>query len=244
MVVDLTGYFLGAPVPAGEAPAPNAPGRPRVLMVGDSTLAAVPLFSASQRAFIGFDAYVDADNCRRLVRPSCKSPVTGRIPNTILEAVLEAPGTFDIVVVRAGYNDWDASFPSYFDSVVRAARAKGAHTVLWMSYTAEWSPYPNALRAYREHNADLARLTALPQYSDVLIADLDAYMRDAPESWTWDGAHLTEYGTWLITDYISRWVAAVDHRPCPTPWGPGGVTYDPCPKPEVVGPVPDVLALY
>lgn len=244
VVVDVTGYFLGDPVPATLPPAPNAPARSRVLMVGDSTLASVPLYAESQRAFIGFDAHVDADNCRRLVRPSCRSPVTGRIPDTILEAVVAAPGTFDVVVVRAGYNDWNSDFPGEFDAVVRAARAKGAHTILWMSYTAAWSPSQNALRAYRENNVDLFRLVTLPQYADVVLADLDAYTRTAPESWTWDGAHLTEYGTWLITDYIARLVAAIEHRPCPRPWGPGGPVYDPCPMPETVGAVPDVMSLY
>lgn len=244
VVVDVTGRFTGTPVAATRPAAPNAPDRARVLMLGDSTLATLPLYSASQRAFIGFDAVIDADNCRRLVRPSCRSNVTGRIPNTILEALVGAPGTYDMVIVRAGYNDWNSDFPAEFDAVVRAARAKGAHTIIWMSYTAEWAPSPNALRAYRENNADLFRLVTLPQYADVLVADLDAYTRTAPDSWTYDGAHLTEYGTWLVTDYIARFVAAVDHRPCPKPWGPGGITYAPCPKPELIGAVPNVTGLY
>ena len=177
--------------------------------------------------------------------PTCWS-APGREPEraTVLEAVVGAPGTFDIVVVRAGYNDWNSDFPGEFDAVVNAARAKGAHTILWMSYTSEWSPSQNALRAYRENNADLFRLVTLPQYADVVLADLDAYTRTALPSWTWDGAHLTEYGTWLVTDYIARFVAAIEHRPCPMPWGPGGPTFDPCPKPEAVGAVPGVMALY
>ena len=158
--------------------------------------------------------------------------------------MIGAPGTYDMVVVRAGYNDWNSDFPSEFDAVVQAARAKGAHTIIWTSYTAEWAESPNALRAYQENNADLFRLVTLPQYADVVVADLDAYTRTALPSWTWDGAHLTEYGTWLITDYIARFVAAIEHRPCPKPWGPGGAVLHPCPKPEVIGAVPDVMSLY
>jgi hypothetical protein len=244
VVVDVTGRFTGSAVAATEARAPNAAPRSRVLMVGDSTLSTLPLYTDSQRAFIGFDPVIDADNCRRLVRPSCLSNVTGRIPNTILEAITGAPGTYDMVVVRAGYNDWNSDFPAEFDAVVRASRAKGAHTIIWMSYTAAWSKSPNALRAYQENNADLFRLVTLPQYADVILADLDAYTRTALPSWTYDGAHLTEYGTWLVTDYIARFVAAMEHRPCPKPWGPGGATYSPCPKPEAIGAVPDVRALY
>ena len=62
--------------------------------------------------------------------------------------------------------------------------------------------------------------------------------------WTWDGSHLTETGSWLTADYVSRWMAAIEHRPCPRPWGPGGPTFDPCPNPDSVGLVPNVRALY
>jgi hypothetical protein len=244
VVVDVTGMFVGSPVAASSPALPNAPALSRVLMVGDSTLATLSLYTDALRAFVGFAPVVDTDNCRRLVRRGCLSPVTGRIPNTIFEAVIGAPGTYDMVVVRAGYNDWNSDFPSEFDAVVQAARSKGAHTIIWMSYTAEWAESPNALRAYHENNADLFRLVTLPQYTDVVLADLDAYTRTALPSWTWDGAHLTEYGTWLITDYIARFVAAIEHRPCPQPWGPGGAVLTPCPKPEVIGAVPDVMSLY
>lgn len=244
IVVDVTGRFTGDAVDASGERAANPTPRSRVLMVGDSTLATLPLYADSQRAFIGFDPVIDADNCRRLVRPSCLSNVTNRVPNTIFEAITGAPGTYDMVVVRAGYNDWNSDFPAEFDAVVRASRAKGAHTIIWMSYTAAWSKSTNALRAYQENNADLFRLVTLPQYADVILADLDAYTRTALPSWTYDGAHLTEYGTWLVTDYIGRFVAAMEHRPCPKPWGPGGAAYDPCPKPEAIGAVPDVRSLY
>lgn len=244
VIVDVTGRFTGTAAAATEPPAANAPGRSRVLMVGDSTLAAVPLYWRSQSAFIGFDGIVDAASCRRLMRPSCLSNVTGIIPNTAVEAILGTPGTIDILVVKAGYNDWFSDFPTEFDAVVRAGRAKGAHTIIWMNFTEEGVNRPRARQAYLENNIDLNWLVTLPQYSDVLLADWRAYVRSAPANWTYDGTHLTEFGSWLATDYISRWVAAVEHRPCPAPWGPGGPVFDPCPKPELIGAVPDVLSLY
>jgi hypothetical protein len=244
VIVDVTGRFTGTGVTATEPPAANAPGRSRVFMVGDSTLAAVPLYWRSQSAFIGFDGIVDAASCRRLSRPSCLSNVTGIIPNTAVEAILGTPGTIDILVVKAGYNDWFSDFPAEFDAVVRAGRAKGAHTIVWMNFTEEGVNRPRARQAYLENNIDLHWLVTLPQYSDVLLADWRAYVRSAPANWTYDGTHLTEFGSWLATDYISRWIAAVEHRPCPAPWGPGGPVFTPCPKPELIGAVPDVLSLY
>lgn len=242
IVVDVTGMFLGTPVAATEPVPPNAPGQSRVLAIGDSTLAAVPLYSDSLRGLVGFEGIVDAKSCRRLMRPSCLSAVTHVIPNTAVEAILEVPGEIDVLVIKTGYNDWNSDFPTEFDAVVRAGRAKGAHTILWMSYT-EKVHSPSGRRAYQENNVDLFRLVTLPQYSDVLLADWRAYT-DSISDWTWDGSHLTETGAWLTTDYISRWVAAIEHRPCPRSWGPGGPDFDPCPVPDSVGPVPGVRALY
>ena len=244
LVVDVTGMFTGNPVTGTAAePAPAHPPHSRVLLVGDSTLAAVSqLYPQSKRAFIGFDGIVDAASCRRLMRPSCLSAVTRVVPNTAVEAILGTPGTIDVLVVKTGYNDWNSDFPAEFDAVVRAGRAKGAHQILWLSYT-ESQTSPKSRQAYQENNVDLYHLVTLPQYSDVILADWRAYTAGI-SYWTWDGSHLTEAGSWLQTDFVSRWIAALEHRPCPAPWGPGGVVYNPCPPPESIGPVPDVAALY
>ena len=242
LLVDVTGWFTGAPVPAIEPPPPNQPQGSRVLLVGDSTLASLDVFTESVAAFVGFDAVVDAAPCRRLLRRSCLSDTTGLVPNTAVEAILSASGTFDVVVVKAGYNDWFSDFPAEFDAVVQAARAKGAHTVLWLTYNEDVSR-SNARRAYEENNADLRWLVTRPQYADVLLADWLRYSRPRPD-WFADGTHLGRGGTWSLADYVSRWIAAIEHRPCPRPWSIGWPVPDPCPQPELVGPVPDARSLY
>jgi hypothetical protein len=242
LLVDVSGWFTGTPLPATNPPLPNAPSRARVLLVGDSTLASLDVFTETRAALVGFDAVVDAAPCRRLLRPSCLSDTTGLIPNTGVEAIFAAPGSFDIVVVKAGYNDWFSDFPAEFDAVVRAARAKGAHTILWLSYNEDVAR-PNARRAYEENNADLRRLVTLPRYRDVLLADWLRYSTPRPD-WFADGTHLGRDGTWSLADYVSRWIAAIEHRPCPRPWAPGQASPAPCPPPELVGPVVAAAALY
>ena len=122
VVVDVTGMFTGSPCAATLPPPPNAPAYSRVLLVGDSTLAAVSLlYPHSQAAFIGFEGIVDAASCRRLLRPSCKSAVTHLVPNTAVEAILGTPGRIDVLVVKTGYNDWNSNFPAEFDAVVAPA---------------------------------------------------------------------------------------------------------------------------
>jgi hypothetical protein len=242
LAIDVTGAFTGSRVSSTQPAASNAPGTSRVLLVGDSTLAGLNLHSDSQRGLVGFDAIVDAASCRRLVRTSCLSAVTNVVPNTAVEAIDGTPGTIDIAVIKTGYNDWNSNFPAEFDAVVNAARAKGAHTIVWLSYAEEVAS-PRGRQAYIENNVDLFQLVTLPQYGDVLLADWRAYTAGFRE-WTWDGSHLTAYGAWLTTDYVSRWVAAIEHKPCPRPWGPGGAVYDPCPVPDTIGAVPNVTALY
>src|SRR5690606_1531501 len=242
LLVDVSGWFTGAPVPATEPVPSNQPDRARVLLVGDSTLASLDVYTQSAAALAGFDAVVDAAPCRRLLRPSCLSDTTGSVPNTAVEAIQGAAGAFDVVVVKVGYNDWFSDFPTEFDAVVQAARSKGAHTILWLTYNEDVSR-PNARRAYEENNADLRRLVTRPQYTDVLLADWLRYSRPRPD-WFADGTHLGSDGTWSLADYVSRWIAAIEHRPCPRPWAPGLATPDPCLAPEVLGPVPDAHSLY
>jgi hypothetical protein len=242
LIVDLTGWFTGTPVPSVLPPPTNSPPRSRVLLVGDSTLAGMEVYRGSHATLLGFDGIVDAASCRRLVRPSCRSNTTGLIPNTAVEAILGTPGRLDVVVVKAGYNDWFSDFPSEFAAVVDAARAKGAHTILWMTYN-EDVRRENARRAYRENNADLAWLVPLPRYDDVVLADWLSYSRPRPD-WFHDGTHTTEAGSYAIGDYVARWIAALEHRPCPRPWVLGQPAPDPCPAPETIGPVPDTVSLY
>lgn len=243
LLVDLTGWFTGTPVAATTPKAPNQPPPPsRVLLVGDSTLSALIYLPQTASALIGFEAIYDRGNCRRLVRRSCVSPTTGVRPTNAVEAILATPGTVDIVYIKVGYNDWFTHFPTEFDAVVQAARAKGAHTVLWQTYnTAVYRP--TEYLAYTEKNASLRAIVGLPQYGDVHLADWAAYS-DPRRDWFWDGIHTTTAGSWAQPDYISRWIAHLERRPCPRPWALGQPTPDPCPKPESVGAVPDPVSLY
>ncbi|MDW3215774.1 MAG: hypothetical protein R8G01_17375 [Ilumatobacteraceae bacterium] len=241
LVVDLAGWFAGASVAATTPPPPNTPTRSRVMLVGDSTLAGIDVYTDSWAALRGFDSVIDAESCRRLLRPSCFSNVTYRTPNTAVEAILGTPGTLDIVVVKAGYNDWFSDFPREFDAVVDGARAKGAHTIVWFTQN-ETVRRDTARRAYQENNVDLRRLTTLPQYTDVVLADWFEYS-DGRQDWFHDGTHVTRAGAYAITDYVARWIAALEHRPCPRPWTVGAPIPDPCPAPDLIGPVPDPIGV-
>jgi hypothetical protein len=242
LVVDAAGWFTGSPVTVTRPAAPNEPSRSRAVIVGDSSLAVLVEYPPANRGFVGFDIVLDAAACRRLLRPSCLSDFTGMIPNTAVEAIASTPGTLDVVIVKTGFNDWFNDFPAAFDAVVQTSRAKGAHTILWLTYN-ETSRSVRGRAAYHENNVHLRRLGGLPQYADVLVADWQTYADGRPD-WFWDGIHLTPDGAWALTDYVSRWMAAIEHRPCPRPWTLGAPIPDPCPVPEQLGPVPMPRSLY
>lgn len=217
---------------------------PRVLVVGDSTLLAVQKYAAFD-AFRGFDAVYEAASCRTLGVPSCGDPP--RPPNG-LETIKSSDGVFDDVVIMAGYDEWWTTFPKSFEEVVAAARAKGAHRIIWLTYregvTYRLPDERGANEAYIKNNATIRAMAASGFYPDLVVADWNRYTTNVP---TWlgvDGIHLNRTGAYGVADYISRVVAYTSGRPCPLPREVGGTVERPCANPDETGPPSDVVALY
>jgi len=244
LLVDLNGYFVGAPAPATLPVPPNIPVPRRVLMVGDSTLAVIRNMPQTHELFVGFDAVVDAEGCRRLVWPSCWSDTDFRVPNTIQEAILATPGVLDVVVVMAGYNDWNDPFGTFVDTIMQTARSKGARQVVWLTYSVGAPPEssPAAIAAYAQNTRDL--WASASRHPDLIVADWRTYNSRSIGWMAPDGVHLDPLGGFGLADYVSRWVAHLDRRPCPAPVVPGGILQNPCPSPNSAFRVPDIAGLY
>ncbi len=72
---EVAGYLNPAQLPPG-----SPTGRPRVLIVGDSTLAAMEWEPAAQSTLEGLNFKLDAKSCRTISIPSCRGrndPFTG-----------------------------------------------------------------------------------------------------------------------------------------------------------------------
>jgi len=229
---------------AAAPPASDAPTRPRVLLIGDSTLLAIDHYDA-YRALQGFDYVFDAKSCRTLGIPSCgKRP----LPPNAVEAIDKSDGSFDDVVIMAGYDEWWTSFPRSFDKVVEAARAKGARRIIWLTYR-EGVPYKlltgeRADEAFIRNNQTLRDKVASGAFPDVVLAQ---WYPHAPAHIGWlteDGIHLTVKGALGVADYISRWVAHVEGLPCPMPVTPGGTIEPVCSNPDPQPPIADLMTLY
>jgi hypothetical protein len=246
LVVDLTGWFTGTPMPAVAPPRPNVRPPSRTLLIGDSTLAAVRWYGTA--APLAAQPYrLDAESCRRLAAPSCRGR-EGYRPTNAVTAINDAPGWWDVVVIMAGYDDWWIGFPDAFHEVVDAAKAKGARTIVWLTFR-EGVPYVSpggdpADEAYVINNAALVTLADDDAFPPVVLADWKSYTAARPSWVEGDGVHLTATGAYGVADYLARTVAHLDGRACPAPWTPGGPTDAPCPDPDVHGPPADVRALY
>jgi hypothetical protein len=244
LIVDMTGWFTGTPVAATEQPLPNEPVEPRVLLVGDSTLAALDVVTASQRALQGMVPVLEAAPCRRLVRPSCKSAFTGQVPDTAVQAIGRTAGSIDVVVVKAGYNEGTSGFQQSAELVLGAARAHGARVVVWLTYSEGTG---SQLRTYTVNNAVLTSLRDGGAWPELVIADWRTYASSSRGWYAGDRVHLQGLGAWATADYVARWVASALHRPCPQPWAPGADPERRCTSPDDtasrLGP-PDLRGLY
>ena len=245
LVVDLTGIFTGSPVAATLPARPNVMPIDRVLMVGDSTLGALDVVTRTREAFVGFHWSLDTANCRRVADQGCTSDYTKVAPSTVVDAIATAPGAFDVVVVKAGYNNPLNPFVPGVDAVIAAARAKGARTVIWFTFSDSDTAYIGLLE---QQNATLQALAGSPAYPELVAADWHDYSLGQTSWFVADRRHLTVPGAWATADYIARHVAHLGRRPCPKPWAPGGALELVCPDPDdaavAAGGPPDLRRLY
>lgn len=219
----------------------------RAVVIGDSAIAALRWVPNASNAVLGFDHVLDLESCRRLFDISCFGREGRQPPTTYL--ALDAYGdNFHTVIVATGYNDSEASFERSFRAVVGRARAHGYDRIVWYTLRSDVDYVsPDSLgfhQTFAANNATLARLLATGTFPDVVVADWNAYTADRPGWFATDGVHYRAVGAWAAADYLSRKMAYLDGRRCPLPISPSDVIEDPCPDPDVTGPLADIEALY
>lgn len=235
---------------AAEQPTRTAsrvdPPRP-VVVIGDSAIAALRWVPGAANAIIGVEHTLDLESCRRLVAPSCRGR-EGRTPPTAYQALGFHADKYKVLVVATGYNDGTSGYASAFQTIVSRARSLGYDQIVWWSLRSDVDYVsPGAVgnhQTFARNNQAIAELLATGQYPDVVLADWGRYTAERPEWFVTDGVHYRAIGAWAASDYLSRKLAFLDERPCPMPVTPTAPRQDPCPDPDVTGPIADVAALY
>jgi len=240
LVVDLSGWFVGSPVAAtGAVPSNRPPGATaRVAVVSDSAFAGIRWNGALDRLQGAvFDARLES--CRRVIGRSCRGR-EGYAPRNAIDEVRSLPFGYDIVVIATGYNDFAPFFPLGVDGVIEAARERGVQRVVWVTHR-EAVTYraPGGLAygsTFASHNRALRAAVASGSYPELTLADWHRYTIERPWWMTADGVHLNQVGARAAAEFVSRTIAAMNRRACPSGIGgvpaPGGW----CARPDVTGP--------
>ena len=246
-IVDVVGRFTGDPLPADVDPTPgaSAPANEiptyggRVLLISDSAFAGIRWLGQLDM-LQGATFRADLESCRRLIGVSCRGR-EGYAPNVAVDAIRSAPGNYDTLVVTAGYNDYAGTFETAVHSVLAAARAKGIDRIVWLTYRQDVryvSPYGASWAGtFIANNKSLCAIVASGLAPEIEIADWHDTTVGAPRSWfAADRLHLTADGARGAATYISRKLAFLERRPCPTGLGgavsPGGWCADPDQVPQ------------
>jgi hypothetical protein len=227
---------------------PNPPGSPgATLVIGDSAIAALRWVVGARSALRGTNFTLDLESCRRLIGTSCLGREDRR-PTTALEAITFQARGYHTLIVATGYNDWAANFTAAFDQIVAEARRVGILRIVWLTYRVDIayvSPSgAGSDTSFRSNNLILAQKMATGAFPDVVVADFNAYTRPVSQWFVIDGLHFRQVGAWGVADYLTRKMAFLDRRACPFPVAPGVEVQNPCPDPDVTGPIAAIEALF
>jgi len=208
-----------------------APGKkPRVLLMGDSTLAALRWFEKGQTSLDGFKYILDAEPCRRIVHWGCMGREE-RMPPSATDALEKYVEDFDVIVLMAGYHSRDFELRDELAAFARAAQIRKSKLVILTFKESLFFPARGTQgerSMYADYNVMLKQTIARnPEFSDVMIADWN-YFSGTQESWfRSDGIHTTFEGTLALGYFISHAVAVAAGTSCPY------VEAFPCVMPDV-----------
>lgn len=218
-----------------------------VLVIGDSSSASLRWVPGAATALRGATIVLDLESCRRLVDRSCRGR-EGRTPPNALEALKNNGDVNTTLVVATGYNDTAIAHERAFPTILAEAERLGYRRVIWLTLRSDVDYVaPSDTGNHQEFaaaNRVLARLARGSTPVEVILGDWGGYTADHHEWFTADGVHHRASGAWAFADYLSRMLAYLDGRPCPTPTEPFTIPDDPCPNPDATGPIADIDALY
>jgi peptidoglycan/LPS O-acetylase OafA/YrhL len=209
-----------------------------VLLLGDSTLAPLRWFVGADASLSGFTYVLDAESCRKLANRGCEGR-EGRIPPSFV-STLDKATVADILVVMGGYHSHPSMILKEFRATVDAAREAGFKRILWLSWR-ESTAFPGvkgAASMYQNFNDTISAELRSGEYEDVVWADWATYSAQARAWFTDDGIHVNLLGALGLGEYLSRYLAHLDARPCP------GQDEGICPAPRRADPVEDLITRY
>lgn len=200
--------------------------KPRVLLVGDSTMAAIRWFKDGRKALSGSTFIVDVESCRSIGGYSCYGREQ-RAPSTAYEVVEAVKGRLDVVVLMAGTHHNPATVESDLRSLRRIVAKKRAKlVVLTLRDLNRTTATIDGVTLIERVNGMIERMFDTPRYENTYIANWKAFSRAHGDWFRSDGIHLTVRGTLALGWFISNFVAHIAEVPC------ASFEREICPKPR------------
>ncbi|MHB1129977.1 MAG: acyltransferase family protein [Ilumatobacteraceae bacterium] len=208
-----------------------------VLLLGDSTMAALRWFEQGTVGLEGFNYQLDAESCRRIADWSCYGREK-RVPKSAVRALEDFEGTLDYVVLMAGYDSTIKRIGEEFRHFIDAARAKDVKLVILNFKESLKFPSPGSRgkrSIYADFNKVLQDVVTEDGSNDLIIADWNSFSWAKAEWFRTDGIHLKIEGAVALGWFISHVVASVSDNPCPF------TENYPCAIPEMIDPRIDLM---
>ena len=188
--------------------------KPRVLLVGDSTMAAIRWFKDGKKSLTGASFIIDVESCRAIGGYSCYGR-EHRAPATAYEVVQSVKGKIDVVVLMAGTHHDPSTVEADLRSFRRLVAKKGAKlVVLTLRDLNRTTATIGGVTLIERVNGMIEKIIETPQYENTYIANWKAFSRGHDGWFRSDGIHLTVPGVLALGWFISHVVAHVSELPC------------------------------
>ena len=188
-----------------------------VLLLGDSTLAALRWYEEGAKSLKGFSYTLDAESCRRISEWSCYGREY-RTPSNVVTALNEFDKPISLIVLMAGYDSSAKKIADEYTKLFEVIRIKKTPVVVLTYKESLYFPAPGSRgkkSLYAEFNAALREAVASDTSGLVSIAEWNAYSAGQASWFKSDGIHLTLKGALALGAFISTSVATATDNPCP-----------------------------
>jgi peptidoglycan/LPS O-acetylase OafA/YrhL len=188
-----------------------------VLLLGDSTLAALRWYEDGAKSLKGFSYTLDAESCRRISEWSCYGREY-RTPTNVVTALKDSTKPVDLIVLMAGYDSSVRKITDEYRELLKVIRSRNTPVVVLtykesLSFPAPGSRGKKSL--YAEFNTALREVAANDSSGLLSIAEWNAYSAGQSSWFKSDGIHLTVKGTLALGAFISTSIATATNNPCP-----------------------------
>ena len=211
-----------------------------VLLLGDSTMAALRWFEQGTVSLEGFNYKLDAESCRRVADSSCYGREK-RIPKSALSALKGFSGPLDYVILMAGYDSSVRRVDDELKLLIEEVQVKGVQLIVLNFRESLKFPSPGSRgkrSVYADFNKLIREVVAADNSGDVAIADWNLFSWGRSEWFLRDGIHLNIEGSVALGWYISHLVANVADNPCPFS------DIYPCAVPGMIDPRIDLMTMF